>query len=133
MVNIDDWYQAYKNLPDVRVHSERETEGICQKTLGARALFARIRIEIGPSDTLEFKSVLHAAEDARAIQEGWFKAICLGVLDVMLVRPAIPITIYRCTLKELHYHQIDSSVQAFRLAARYATEAFLEKETFVTL
>jgi hypothetical protein len=133
MVSISDWLSGFQNLQDVGILSQRSVEGVCRKGTGGRFLFAKVSIQFSPSDTLEFESSLSGEDKGQSESEGWLRAICLGVLDVMLVRPAIPITQFRCVINGIEFHPIDSSPQAFRLAARYATEEFLRSEQFVTL
>lgn len=62
--------------------------------------------------------------------EKWFEYVCLGVLDVMIVRPVNPITHFKCIIDKIEYHDVDSSSLAFRLAARDATEKFLDTVKF---
>ena len=47
--------------------------------------------------------------------------------------PVIPLTIFECTLKHIEIHEVDSIRPAFRLAGRYAAEAFLENEEAVVI
>lgn len=133
MIEFADWVKSYQNLSSVGVHSSHEVRGLCKKVLGGRALFAEVEISISPSSELKFIQKLSINDYEIADKEGWINAICLGVLDVMIVRPLIPISAFECSIKFIGYHNIDSSKQAFRMAGRNAAEQFLAQEKFVTL
>ena len=133
MIDINDWTDTYQNLSEVGVNSTIETSGLCKKVLGARSLFAEVRITIKPSKELKFTSELESFDAKQAEAEDWLRGIYLGVLDVMLTRPLIPITIFECTINKICFHEIDSSFQAFRVAGRYAAEEFLKQEKFVSI
>ena len=133
MTSIESWIERYKRASAVGVNSYLTTKGTCKKVLGARALFAEVEITISSSDELHFTSNLSGFEHSIAKDEGWLEAINAGVLDVMLVRPLVPISIFECSVNMIRYHEIDSSVEAFRLAGRYAAEEFLSQEKFVVL
>lgn len=133
MIGLDDWRTSYQELHQVGVHSSARVSGVCKKVLGGRALYAEVELYFAESTDLTFVSELADTEYQRAYDEGWLKEIYLGVLDVMLVRPMIPVTIFSCAIKKIRYHEIDTSARAFRLAGRYAAEKFLEQEKFVVV
>jgi Elongation factor G, domain IV len=125
MVTIADWLRNYEDLQPVGIRKKSRIEGTCKKVMGARSLFAKVSLEFSPSNGLEFVSTLSGEEQQACEEEGWLQPICLGVLDVMLVHPVTPINVFRCAIVAVEYHPIDSSRQAFRLAARQAAEEFL--------
>ena len=131
MVTIQDWLESFRELPAVGISSSRTVGGLCKKGTGGRFLYAKVTLEFAPSEELLFEAHLSEEEAKESENEGWLYAICLGVIDVMLVHPETPITRFHCTIKAIESHPIDSSSQAFRLAARYATSEFLDQEKFV--
>lgn len=133
MFDINDWIESYQHLPPVGVNNPASAKGVCKKVLGGRALYAEIEIYISKADHLKFTHGLANSEYELAKSENWIDGVCFGVLDVMIVRPLIPISIFECSINLIKYHNIDSSVQAFRLAGREAAEQFLKQEKFVTL
>jgi hypothetical protein len=128
---VSDWQDSFKDLPAVAVREDHVVEGTCKKAAGARFLFAKVKLRFQPAEQLTFESGLVGAIADECEREGWFRAICLGVMDVMLVRPATPITAFRCIVEAVESHPVDSSTQAFRLASRYAAEELLRQEAFV--
>lgn len=133
MTTIKSWAECYRKASKVGVNSSSKSIGTCKKVLGARALFAEVEIRISPSNELNFISKLSNSEHARAESEGWLDAVFLGVLDIMLVRPLVPISVFECSVDVIRYHEIDSSIQAFRLAGRQAAVKFLSQEKFVVI
>jgi hypothetical protein len=63
--------------------------------------------------------------------DAWIEAICLGVLDYMLVLPEAPVSKFHCAIKQMNFHLIDSSRTAFRLAGRYAAKKALTSDWVV--
>ena len=106
--------------------------GTCKMVCGGRSLFARVTLELSPSDTLTFGAQLDDGTAALAAQRGWLRAVCFGCLDTALVYPALPVTVFRCVLTAIEFHEVDSSAQAFRLAARNAMRAFLEADEWTS-
>ena len=133
MTGISDWLGSFNNLPPVGILGSRCVDGICKRVMGGRSLFAKVKLEFSPSEELVFNSLLPEELYSYCQEEGWLSTICLGVLDVMLVRPVTPRTHFRCVIHSIEYHPIDSSGQAFRLAARYATEEFISGEQFLVI
>ena len=133
MINLNDWLKSYENLQPMGINSSVNVIGVCKKVFGARALYAEVEICFTESKDLKFNSMLPGIENQQAYDEGWLKGVYLGVLDVMLVRPLVPITVFTCTVNTIRFHEIDSSAQAFRVAGRYAAERFLEQEKFVVI
>ncbi len=133
MIEFINWIKAYQHLPPVGIHSSYTIKGSYKKVLGGRALFAEVEIAISPSNNLKFTQSLSNNDYEVAKNEGWMNSICIGVLDVMIVRPLVPITTFECNVMSINYHDIDSSRQAFKMAGRRAAEQFLKQEKFVTL
>ncbi|MGH1540061.1 MAG: hypothetical protein ACRBHB_06545 [Arenicella sp.] len=133
MIDLDDWRSSYEELHNVGVHTSVKVEGVCKKVLGGRALYAGVELHFRESTELVFLSELSDTEYKQAYEEGWLRGIYLGVLDIMLVKPIVPVTAFSCTVNAIRFHEVDSSVKAFRLAGRYATEKYLEQEEFVTI
>ena len=131
--NLSHWLTSFENLPPVGVQGRHHVQGLCKKATGGRFLFAKVGLEFSPSNELIFEVSLPESLKQRCQQENWLDAIYYGVLDIMLARSATPITRFKCVLDNLEFHEIDSSQQAFRLAARYATEEFIKQEQFVML
>ena len=130
MVTINDWLKSFKNLPKVAVHQCGNVEGLCKRATGGRFLFAKVGLEFQPCSELIFDVSLNSTDERILKDEEWFKYVCLGVLDVMLVRPLKPINYFKCIINKIEYHDIDSSPLAFRLAARDAAEKFLDTVKF---
>jgi hypothetical protein len=130
MVTIFDWLKKFEDLPSVTIHSKKHIEGVCKMVTGARSLFGIVGITLSPSEELVFETSLKEEVRNRCEDEKWIEHICLGVLDVMLTGPPTPINHFRCVIDKIEYHEIDSSKQAFRLAARDATQKFLAQETY---
>jgi hypothetical protein len=123
--NLSNWLKSFENLPPVGVQGTHHVEGLCQKATGDRFLFAKVGMAFSPSNELIFEESLPEPLKQRCQQENWLDAISCGVLDIMLA--ATPITLFKCVIDNIEFHEIDSSPQAFRLAARYATEDFLRQ------
>jgi translation elongation factor EF-G len=132
MVTMSDWLSSYEALPSVGIRKTCQVEGTCKRVMGARSLFARVALEFSPAAGLEFETVLSDQEKRMCEAEGWLKAICLGVLDVTLVQPVTPINGFRCVIEKVEYHPVDSSRQAFRLAARQAAEELLRAKPLLS-
>lgn len=131
MINLDDWLDSYQDLQLVGINSSVSVRGMCKKVLGGRVLYAEVELYFAESNELKFISALSGIENQQAYDKGWLKGVYLGVLDVMLVKPLVPITVFSCTVNAIRFHKIDSNMQAFRVAGRYAAEQFLEQEKFV--
>jgi hypothetical protein len=129
--NLSNWLKSFENLPPVGVQGTHHVEGLCKKATGGRFLFAKVGMAFSPSNELIFEESLPEPLKQRCQQENWLDAISCGVLDIMLA--ATPITLFKCVIDNIEFHEIDSSPQAFRLAARYATEDFIRQEKFVML
>ena len=131
MINFNDWCNSYQNMQKVGIHTSARVSGVCKKVLGGQSLYAEIELYFSKSTELRFISELQDKEHKQAYDEGWLKGAFLGVLDVMLVKPIVPVGVFSCTVKAIRFHEIDSSLQAFRVAGRYATEEFLKQERFI--
>ena len=133
MITIHDWLCTYEDLPPVGISSNMSVEGVCKKARGARFLFAVVRLGFSPFDKLQFTSSLPHEDYMVANKEQWLHSIALGVLDVMLVHPAKPITHFLCVIESIKFHKVDSSKEAFRLAGRYAAQELLKSEKFASM
>ena len=134
-MTIDDWLQDYAEAGATGLPEGGEAKGFCKKVAGARALYASVTLQFLPAEELVFSvgSTLEGPAIAECRREGWLTSIWFGVLDVMLTNPVPPITRFQCILISVDTHEVDSCKDAFRLAARYATRAFLEKRNFVLM
>jgi hypothetical protein len=95
-------------------------------------------VEISPSDVLIFDDHLPPPLKSKCHNEKWLRSIYYGILDVMIVKPMIPKpmipkTIFKCVVEHVEFHEIDSSRRAFRLAGRYAAEAYLAHEKYAPI
>jgi hypothetical protein len=133
MYHYSHWLKSFENLPPVGVQNTHHVEGLCKKAMGGRFLFAKVGMVFSPSNELIFDVSIPEALKQRCQQENWLDAINCGVLDIMLALSATPITLFKCVIDNIEFHEIDSSQQAFRLAARYAAEDFIRQEKFVIL
>ncbi len=129
MITVQDWMNSYADMPLVKIRNIGDVDGICKVGRGARFLYARVTLTFSPSDRLEFTNSTSRAKDTTHLGH-WLKYVCLGVLDVMLVHPATPITGFRCDVKDLDFHDVDSTNEAFRLAGRDAAKRFLTSEQY---
>jgi hypothetical protein len=132
---IDEWLQSYATAAVVHLPEGGAAKGLCRKVAGARALYAGVGLQFQPADELRFSvgSTLDGPAIAECHREGWVPSIWLGVLDVMLTTPVPPITRFHCILTSVETHEVDSCKDAFRLAARYATRAFLKEKRYVLM
>jgi hypothetical protein len=117
----------------VSITTTRRVEGCFDIVTGPRRLIGKVRLKFSPSEELIFVGGVDKNIAAESDYEEWLSAICMEVLNVMLVYSATPVTRFRCVKREIDIHPVFSSWEAFRLATRQATENFLRDEPFVIL
>lgn len=128
MVTIRDWASSIENAPLVGISTTKQVEGVCKVGRGGRFLFAAVEMTFAPHEALLLEASVPGEDGGTAKAEGWIDSALMGVLDVMLVGPPVPINKFRCTLDAIKHHPVDSSPEAFRLAGRKAAEAYLSCE-----
>jgi len=92
--------------------------------LGPRWEFAKIEVSIEPAPSFEVVDAVEANEQLR--QLGYLDWAVLGLLDVLMVAEAAPLSGVRVTLEKAEHHEIDSSQMAFRQAGRDAGRKIIE-------
>lgn len=129
MDKINEWFEYFKHHEGRTVRHTQRVQGLYKKVFaGGRTIFAGVGMEISPSDQLSFSTDLSEEEQLIIGNAEYFESICMGVLDVLLVQPPIPVKRFACRIDKIEYHEIDSSPRAFRLAARDAAEKFLKED-----
>lgn len=128
MISINTWIESYLNSTPISVSKSIEVEGLCKIVTGGRCLYAKVLLEVLPSNDLIFEDQTKKNKRSLLDHEAWTEAAFLGILDYMLVMPITSISRFHCVIKELDFHDIDSSSLAFRLAGRNAAKKILEAE-----
>jgi len=132
-MDITEWQTSYSELPSVGVGLSATVEGACKKGRGGRFLYAKVRLKFSPADELTFYcSEVNESLTAEGFSE-LLQSIYLGVLDVMLVKPESPVTVFKCSVDDMDVHPVDSSPRAFRLAARAAAEEFIAQDSTIAI
>lgn len=110
------------NRTPLKVEQEIEAWGEYQKILGPRQMYARVKVAIGPGDSLKVSDDLPPDKASRLYNYGYDEPIVFGVLDVMLTYKQLPVFPFNLTILDVDIHEVHSSPIAFRLAAREAAK-----------
>lgn len=114
---ISHWGGTRDSGAPLGIASKMEIIGERSKHLGPRFDFARVIMDIEPSENFE---ILNAVNEEGAAPYGYPEKFIFGLFDEILTKPPGPITKVRITLKVAEYDPIDSSPLAFFEAGRDA-------------
>jgi len=128
---VEQWYQGLMASRYQRHPLKRQMEawGEYHKHLGPRISHAKVKIALGPSETLEVQDRLDPAKRALLDREGCYDQIAFGALDVMMTSLTAAAPTFALTILDIEYDEINSSAMAFRLAARDATRKIVDETT----
>jgi hypothetical protein len=124
---VQRWYQDLMSRSKLKVEQEIEAWGEYQKILGPRQMYARVKVAIGPGDSLKVSDNLPPDKASRLYNYGYDEPIVFGVLDVMLTCKQSPVFPFNLTILDVDIHEVHSSPLAFRLAAREAAKKILDQ------
>jgi len=114
---ISRWGGTRDSGAPLGVASKMEIVGERSKHVGPRFDFARVTMDIEPSENFE---ILNAVNEIDAVTYGYPDKFIFGLFDEILAKQPGPITKVRITLKIAEYDPIDSSPLAFFEAGRDA-------------
>lgn len=124
-ISISDWSREVAARSGVSIGRSVRVVGRRDKHLGPRREVAQVEIVVSPADDW---TVVVELDDLKRLQmerNDWVTAVILGVLDVFMTRPAVPINRARLALVDAVLDPLHSSHQAFRMAGRDAGEKAL--------
>jgi hypothetical protein len=100
--------------------------GVRNRQLGPRGEFAKVQMTLNPAPSLEV--IDHVAErtELERLGVGWPDAVVFGLLDVLMLAEPGPLHKVSVVLELVWYHDVDSSLIAFRHAGRDAGRKVLE-------
>ncbi|HTU89193.1 MAG TPA: hypothetical protein VMF69_03765 [Gemmataceae bacterium] len=123
MTVFDDWLSRKLSRPAWTIRQERTVEEKFSRICGPHMAFARIILTGEPGESFDFRSVVQwPAEPQR-----YDAAVVDGLLDELLATNLGPaIMKVRFVLREIGWHEVDSSPNAFYQAARIAVRKVIE-------
>lgn len=95
--------------------------------LGPRLEYASVQVSVEPAAQFEVTDLAKASEEIRKF--GYPESVVLGILDVLMVSLASPISNIRLILDKPKYDAVNSSPMAFRQAGRDAGRKIIEAMT----
>lgn len=125
MIGLEEWIQDIRGRRQLTIRAPVSLVGRYDKHLGPSWAYAEIEMIAEPADTWEAKDSLPEGQRAEMEKDGWLREAILGVLDVLVTRPADPVLRLRVHITAARY-SFESSRRAFRLAGRRAAEALLD-------
>jgi hypothetical protein len=126
MTIFDEWLARKVSRPTLTVRKARTVEETFTRILGPRSAFARITLSGEPAACFEFHS---EAVWPHEMQE-YDAAVVDGLLDELLATDLGPVvTRIRFVLREIGWHDVDSSPNAFYQVARMAARKIVEGNT----
>jgi translation elongation factor EF-G len=100
--------------------------GVRNKQLGPRGEFAKVQITLNPSSSFE---VLDNVAERGALERlgvSWPDPVVFGLLDILMLAEPGPLYKVSAVLEMVWYHEVDSSLMAFRHAGRDAGRKVIE-------
>lgn len=100
--------------------------GVRSKQLGPRGEFAKVQITLSPAPS--FGVIDDVAERAELERLGvsWPDPVVFGLLDILMLAEPGPLYKVSAVLEMVWYHDVDSSLMAFRHAGRDAGRKVIE-------
>ncbi|MDL2321811.1 hypothetical protein LJC47_05645 [Desulfosarcina sp. OttesenSCG-928-B08] len=131
MFSIKDWGDNIKQSPKERLLTSKYVTGCSDSLIGEKYHYAKVGLEISPSDVLIFRADVKLDEGLKELceKEKLIESIWYGVLDVMLIGPIKPINFFSCVLKHIEINPRRATRLAFRFAARQAVNKLLSEST----
>jgi hypothetical protein len=119
-INFENWVRRKRARPLLSVREPRTSEFRYQRILGPRSAFAVVRIHGEPADEFAFEShVTWPCDDCTV-------AILDGILDELFANGTGHVVAnVRFTLEAVQWDDVDSSINAYYLAARGAVREIL--------
>lgn len=127
MITIADWARDVTNSQQLSLTRPIRVTGIRDKHLGPRWEKARIHVLAEPAAEWSVAVGLTDSQKAKMEQDDWIRHALLGILDVLITRPPLPLTKLRVRLVDVEWDDIHSSRNAFRMAGRDAGEKIIEE------
>ena len=131
---IEEWYEDLMTRTSFCPLKE-EVEAWGEYYRRAAAIrYARVKISLGPSESLQVIDDLDRDKSAQLVRYGsvsrqglsGLDQIAFGVLDVLLASLSSPCRCFKLRVLDVDIHEINSVPIAFRLAAREATRSILK-------
>jgi hypothetical protein len=94
-------------------------------THAPKSEFAKVQITLYPSAAFEVVDALAEKKELELLNVGWPDPFVFGLLDELMNAKGGPLSNVRVTLEHAWYHEVDSSVSAFRKAGRDAGRKIL--------
>ena len=92
--------------------------GIRNKALGPRGEFAKVQLTLNPSASFEVADNVAERTELERLGVGWPESVVFGLLDVLMFAEPGPLHKVSVVLELAWYHDVDSSIRAFRHAGQ---------------
>jgi hypothetical protein len=95
-------------------------------THGPKSEFAKVQITLHPSAAFEVVDAVAERRELESLNVGWPDPFVFGLLDELMNAEGGPLRDVRVTLEHAWYHELDSTVSAFRKAGRDAGRKIIQ-------
>jgi hypothetical protein len=95
-------------------------------THAPKSEFAKVQITLHPSATFEVVDALTEKRELELLNVGWPDPFIFGLLDELMNAKEGSLSNVRVTLEHVWYHEVDSSINAFRKAGRDAGRKIIQ-------
>jgi hypothetical protein len=123
MTIFDEWLARKLSRPACTIRQARTVEETFSRILGPRSAFARIIMTGEPSESFDYRSQAQWPGEP----ERYDAAVVDGLLDKLLSSNLGPaVTKVRFVLREIGWHDVDSSPNAFYQAAKAGAQKIID-------
>jgi len=126
---LDLWIANLRQHKSLRLTQAITVVGHRLTHSGPHSEFAKVAMTISPADELDVVDNVPCRKELETLGVAWPKCVVFGLLDVVMFAEFGPLYKIRITLDDAAYHEVDSSENAFRHAARDAGRNFIETVT----
>jgi translation elongation factor EF-G len=95
-------------------------------THAGKSEFAKVQITLHPSAAFEVVDEIAEKKELESLNVGWPDSFVFGLLEELMNAKGDPLRNVRVTLEHAWYHEVDSSVSAFRKAGRDAGRKIIQ-------
>lgn len=96
------------------------------RQFGPRGEFAKVQLTLNPAPRFEVVDKVEERAELERLGAGWPDAAIFGLLDVLMFAEPGPLHSVSVVLELVWYHEVDSSMMAFRYAGQDAGRKVVE-------
>lgn len=125
---LDVWVKDLLQRQSMRLPAPITVMGKGKKHLAAGSdEFAKVQLTVHPASHLEVEDIVPERDELERLGARWPESTVFGLLDVLMFADPAPLFNVRVVLEKAWYHDVDSTVNAFRHAGRDAGRKVLER------